>query len=122
MDKTDEFRVAVSTFEDTPLVTLRGEWDIACREDLHDALAQLGTDHDILIDLREANFFDSSALGELIAFQKRLANRGHRLEALVGTSNMRRLLELTGLDDILGASPQRERYLATRLTTPSVSS
>jgi anti-anti-sigma factor len=115
MNEPEEFRVAVSTFEDTPLVTLRGEWDIASREPLHDALMQLGTDHDVLIDLRDANFFDSSALGELIAFQKRLANRGHRLEALVGTSNMKRLLELTGLDDILGASPQRERYLSARL-------
>jgi anti-anti-sigma factor len=115
MNETGDLRVAVSTFEDTPLVTLRGEWDIACRESLHDALAQVGTDRDVLIDLREANFFDSSALGELIGFQKRLANRGHRLEALVGTSNMRRLLELTGLDEILGASPQRERYLSARL-------
>lgn len=122
MEQTGDFRVAVSTFEDTPLVTLRGEWDIASRESLHNALLKVGTDQDVLIDLREANFFDSSALGELIGFQKRLAHRGHRLEALVGSSNMRRLLELTGLDDILGATPQRERYLATRLTTPSVSS
>lgn len=119
MEKTGEFRVAVSTFEDTPLVTLRGEWDIACRESLHDALLKLGADQDVVIDLREASFFDSSALGELITFQKRLANRGHRLEALVGSSNMRRLLELTGLDEMLGATPQRERYLSTRLT-PSV--
>jgi anti-anti-sigma factor len=122
MEEAGDFRVAVSTFEDAPLVTLRGEWDIACRELLHDALLKVGTDQDVLVDLREASFFDSSALGEIITFQKRLANRGHRLEALVGSSNMRRLLELTGLDEILGATPQRERYLAMRLTAPPVSS
>ena len=52
-------------------------------------------------------FFDSTALAELIAFYKRLTGAGRRLEALVGDSNMRRLLELTSLDDLLGVSLER---------------
>jgi len=36
----------------------------------------------------EASFFDSTALAELIALYKRLTGEGHRLEVLVGDSNM----------------------------------
>jgi anti-sigma B factor antagonist len=119
MNEAEDLRVAISTFENLPLVTLRGEWDIAGKELLHDALLSLDTDRDVLVDLREASFFDSSALGELIALHRRLASQGHRVETLVGNSNMRRLLELTSLEDLLGVSPQREHYLAERIPPAS---
>lgn len=107
--------IATSTFEDLYVITLRGEWDVATRDRLRGVLQEVGTAHDVLVDLRQASFFDSTALAELIALYKRLNGAGRRLEALVGDSNMRRLLQLTSLDALLGISPERARYLIASL-------
>jgi anti-anti-sigma factor len=115
----EEQAIATSRFEGMSVVTLRGEWDVATRERLRNALLGIGTNDDVLVDLREASFFDSTALAELIALYKRLSSAGRRLEALVGESNMRRLLELTSLDGLLGVSAERARYLADRLPPSS---
>jgi anti-anti-sigma factor len=115
MHGDEEQGIATSQFEGMRVVTLRGEWDVATRERLRNALHALGTNDDVLVDLREASFFDSTALAELIGLYKRLTVAGRRLEALVGASNMRRLLELTSLDGLLGVTPERARYLAERL-------
>ncbi len=115
MDGEEIDNVATSRFEGLSVVTLRGEWDVANRERLRNVLLAAGTESDLIVDLREANFFDSTALAELIAVYKRLSGAGRRVEALVGGSNIRRLLELTSLDRLLGASPERERYLNERL-------
>lgn len=115
MHDDDERDIFTSRFEGAAIVTLRGEWDVANRERLRKALQGLGTESDVIVDLREASFFDSTALAELIALYKRLTVAGRRLEALVGDSNMRRLLELTSLDGLLGVSAERSRYLIERL-------
>ncbi|HEX3672189.1 MAG TPA: STAS domain-containing protein [Candidatus Cybelea sp.] len=107
--------IATSTFEDLYVITLRGEWDVATRDRLRGVLQEAGTANDVLVDLRQASFFDSTALAELIALYKRLNGAGRRLEALVGDSNMRRLLQLTSLDALLGISPERARYLSASL-------
>lgn len=122
MHGEEDQAIGTSRFEGMSVVTLRGEWDVATRERLRSALQSVGTNDDVVVDLREASFFDSTALAELIALYKRLSTAGRRLEALVGESNMRRLLELTSLDGLLGVSPERARYLTERLPAPPVSS
>jgi anti-anti-sigma factor len=119
MYRDEENHILTSVFEGMSVVTLRGEWDVAARERLHSALHGVGVDSDVLIDLRQASFFDSTALAELIALYKRLNGAGHRVEALVGDSNMRRLLELTSLDSLLGVSSERAAYLTARLPAPA---
>ena len=111
--------VANAAFEGASVITLRGEWDVATRERLRAALQDAGTDGDVIVDLRQATFFDSTALAELISLYKRLNAAGRRLEALVGESNMRRLLELTSLDSLLGVSSERARYLSENLPRPA---
>ncbi len=107
--------IATSRFEGLAVVTLRGEWDVANRDRLRGALHAVGAESDVIVDLREASFFDSTALAEVIALYKRLSGEGHRLETLMGGGNIRRLFELTSLDGLLGASAERERYLNERL-------
>ena len=119
MHGDEESDILTSEFEGISVVTLRGEWDVSSRERLRGALQGTGLDRDVLVDLRQASFFDSTALAELIALYKRLTGAGHRVEALVGDSNMRRLLELTSLDGLLGVSPQRAVYLVERLPAPA---
>lgn len=115
MHSDENHAIASSDFEDVRVVTLRGEWDVSNRERLRDALVGLGTDRDVIVDLRQASFFDSTALAELIGLYKRLGAMNRRLEALVGSSNMRRLLELTSLDGLIGVAPTRAKYLEERL-------
>jgi anti-anti-sigma factor len=115
----EEQAISTSRFEGICVVTLRGEWDVATRERLRNALHAVGTNDDVLVDLRQASFFDSTALAELIALYKRLSAANRHLEALVGESNMRRLLEVTSLDGLLGVSPDRARYLTERLPLSS---
>ena len=107
--------IATSRFEGLTVVTLRGEWDVANRDRLRAALHGVGAESDVIVDLRDASFFDSTALAELIGLYKRLIAEGHHLETLMGSGNVRRLLELTSLDGLLGASADRERYLIGRL-------
>lgn len=114
----EESDILTTDFEGISVITLRGEWDVSSRERLRGALQGMGVDRDVLVDLRQASFFDSTALAELIALYKRLNGTGHRVEALVGDSNMRRLLELTSLDGLLGVSSERAAYLAKRLPAP----
>lgn len=115
MHSDENHAIASSEFEDVRVVTLRGEWDVSNRERLRDALVGLGTERDVIVDLRQASFFDSTALAELIGLYKRLGAQNRRLEALVGSSNMRRLLELTSLDGLIGVAPTRAKYLEERL-------
>jgi anti-anti-sigma factor len=103
-------------------VALCGDWDVANRLRLREILTSLGTECDVLLDLRGATFFDSTALAELIALYKRLRGSERRLETLVGHSNMRRLLELTSLDNLLGITPERARYLEATLPPASFQS
>ncbi len=119
MDGELDQAVAFSSFEGLRVVTLRGEWDVANRDRLRSALQELGDSGDVIVDLRQASFFDSTALAELIALYKRLVGAGRRLETLVGESNMRRLLELTSLDSLLGVTPERSQYLTQRLPNPT---
>ena len=115
MHDAEEQAIATSLFEDRHVITLRGEWDISNRDRLREALTALGSESDVIVDLREASFFDSTALAELIALYKRLTAQERSLEALVGESNMRRLLELTSLDGLLGVTGTRARYLMESL-------
>jgi HptB-dependent secretion and biofilm anti anti-sigma factor len=119
MPADDDLSIVLGEFEELRVVTLRGDWDVANRQQLREALTELGTASDVLVDLREASFFDSTALAELIALYKRLNGGGRRLEALVGGSNMRRLLELTSLDGLIGVSAERAQYLNERLPPPA---
>ena len=112
--------ILTSDFEGISVITLRGEWDVASRERLRGALQGIGVDRDVLVDLRQASFFDSTALAELIALYKRLNGSGHRVEALVGDSNMRRLLELTSLDGLLG--DEQSAFCSHNTRLPSISS
>jgi len=119
MYRDEENDILTSEFEGMSVVTLRGEWDVSSREQLRTALHSVGVDRGVVVDLRQASFFDSTALAELIALYKRLNGAGHRVEALVGDSNMRRLLELTSLDGLFGVSSERAEYLGERLPAPA---
>lgn len=111
MDQYTDFGVKVTKVDDVIVVVLSGEWDIFARDALHEVLSTHGTLGDVVIDARAASFFDSSALSEFVVFFKRVTRDGHRFELLIGNSNIQRLLEMTGLADVMLPSDDRLAYL-----------
>jgi anti-anti-sigma factor len=108
--------VSIGSLDDEAyVVALSGEWDLSNRSTLREAFFAVGTARDVVLDLRGATYFDSTALKELIAAYRRLTVVGRRLETLVGNGNIQRLLSLTCLDGLFTIEPERERYLVERL-------
>ncbi len=77
------------------------------------ALADAGRRH-VVLDLSEATFLDSMVLGVILAAQKRLAAEGGRLEVVVATPEIRRIFEITMLDQVLDISDARADALRDR--------
>ncbi len=97
------------------LIVLKGEVDIYTaprfKEDLL-ALIDEGLT-DILVDLTEVDFIDSTALGVLIGGVKRLHPLQGRLLVIANTRPVLKILTITGLDKVFMVFPDREQALAT---------
>ena len=114
-EESADFSVTVAEAGGMIVVSLAGEWDIFARDALHDALLTAGMSGDVVVDARSASFFDSTALSEFVTFFKRVTSGGGRFELLIGNSNIRRILEMTGLSDMLLPSPDRLAVLQERI-------
>jgi anti-sigma B factor antagonist len=80
-----------------PLVTARGELDLAARDELRAVLAPLtGV---VTLDLAQVTFLDSSTIGVLVGVHNRLAAEGGALRLRRPQDMPRRALELVGLED-----------------------
>ena len=64
------------------------------------------------IDLRDVTFFDSTALGVLVAAMKRLRATRRQLRLVAPRAEVRRLLELTLLDRVLAVDASRDEAIA----------
>ncbi|MFN8035452.1 MAG: STAS domain-containing protein [Acidimicrobiia bacterium] len=82
-----------------PVVSLRGEVDVASSPDLRDCLYRTiarGTER-VVVDLAGLTFIDSSGLGVLVGALKRIRERGGELELRGLHDPSRRVFEITGL-------------------------
>jgi anti-anti-sigma factor len=83
-------------------VALRGECDLAAREKLTAALrgAVERTDT-VLVDLAHLQFMDSSGVHALVAGHHAALERGGRLYVVNAAGEVARLLDLTGVGELL---------------------
>jgi anti-sigma B factor antagonist len=91
------------------VVSVRGEADLHSAPELRERLSAIldeGAEL-VLLDLSETTFIDSMALGVILVNAKRLRASGGRLELIVGTSDIRRVFEITMLDRVLVIHPSR---------------
>jgi anti-anti-sigma factor len=88
------------------LVTLRGEHDLATTEQLREALRPLLGD--VLVDLSECTFVDSTTIGSLIVAAQELGREGHELSLVVPPANehIARTLEIVRIGDVVRVVPQ----------------
>jgi anti-sigma B factor antagonist len=81
-------------------VALRGEIDAHSAPGLADRFSTLPAgDDDVVIDMAEVSFMDSSGLRVLLDLHQRAGQAGRRLVLLTPSQTVTRLLEVSGLLD-----------------------
>jgi anti-sigma B factor antagonist len=84
------------------VVTLRGEHDLSTASDVSRRIdSALETASGLAIDLSETTFIDSMTLGVLLGALKRLTQLDGRLAIACPSRNLRRIFEITSLDEVL---------------------
>jgi anti-anti-sigma factor len=85
------------------VVVVSGELDLASGPELEEVLDRFsGPPTELLIiDLREVDFMDSTGLSIIVKAHQRFADDGRRLGLVKGSSQVQRLLDLTGVAERL---------------------
>lgn len=114
---TGAFGVSVEELEGgISAVSIAGELDQATVPELESHLEDLigGANGSLLVDLSSCEFIDSSGLATLVSAHERIsANAGERGFAICcPESQVKRLLEITGLDQAMGIVGTRDEALA----------
>jgi anti-sigma B factor antagonist len=101
--------------DERALVAVYGEVDIYTAPQLHEALdsaidagARL-----LLVDLAEVAFIDSTGLGVLIGAAKRLHSADGALAIVCPHEKIRRIFQITGLDQVFAMHTSRDEALST---------
>ena len=110
------FKVAVERLENAVLViNIAGELDQATVPELEGALddAIANASESLLVDLSECSFIDSSGLAALVAARQRvLDSDGRGFGLCCPDEQVRRLLNITGLDNAMGVTGTRDEALS----------
>jgi anti-anti-sigma factor len=103
LERRESFNVEVGQSSDAAVVTVRGDVDLHSAPLLRDQLSALVDEGApvIVLDLSDATFLDSMALGVILSVKKLLAAEQRRLEVVVPTPEIRRIFEITMLDRVL---------------------
>ena len=101
--------IRVMEAEHAALIEIHGQMDGAACAYLRDhitSLAELGV-REVIVDLDQVAYLDSTALVALISAQKRLAEHGGRLSLGLSHPQLLRILEITGLHEVFDIIPRR---------------
>jgi anti-sigma B factor antagonist len=93
---------------------LHGSMDIATSPTVRAALMEAADNghHDIIVDLTQLEFLDSTGLGALIGAHKRAKEHGGRVRLVVQDGQILRLLRITGLLGVFDAYESLEAALS----------
>ncbi len=96
------------------VVAVRGEIDLFTAPELKKMLADAIENgaSQVVVDLSETSFLDSTALGVLIGAVKRLRGRDGALTLVNTDANIAKTFEITGLDQIFTISATRDEAIA----------
>jgi anti-sigma B factor antagonist len=92
------------------MVSVAGELDQGTAPELRGALADALGDGavPVLVDLSDCNFIDSTGLSLLVEAKRRLGDERRRFAVCCPDADVRRLLELTGIDRAVGLFDSRD--------------
>lgn len=99
---------------DLQTVAVSGELDQGTvpelRVALSEPLAQTGIA--VLVDLSDCNFIDSTGLSLLVEAKRRMSDERRRFGVCCPDEDVRRLLELTGIDEAVGLFGTKDEAIA----------
>jgi anti-sigma B factor antagonist len=100
-----------------PVVALRGDVDLTASRELGAQLGELAGDPGVgaVLDLTEVSFLDSVALGVILKGAGRFRRQAKRLAIVAPEGPVRRLLELSGVDDRLALAASRDDAITLAL-------
>jgi len=86
---------------DRAVLTVRGELDAYSAPGLEDQISRLVAENvdDVVLDLSQTGFLDSSGLRAILTAQRRLDENNGRMRLRAPSEAVTRLLEITGLTD-----------------------
>jgi anti-sigma B factor antagonist len=97
------------------ILTPRGELDIATHTTLREHMVELLSRgrNNLVIDLSETSFIDSTALGSLIGARKNALARGGTFAVICNDPRIVKLLDITRLSEVLTRFDTREAWRAS---------
>jgi len=108
----------VSEQDGCVVVSVDGELDLGTAEQLQETLTTAIAEAagPIVLDLTDLRFCDSAGLAVLVKAHNTLSDQGRRLVLARPTTAVSRVLELSGLDQVIATapSPDEARAIATR--------
>jgi anti-sigma B factor antagonist len=109
------FKATVEQIDgDVLVVNVAGELDVATVPELERVLGEVAESdsRSLIVDLSDCSFIDSSGLGALVSARERtLRAEGGSFGVCCPDAQVRRLLEITGLDTAMGVVASREEAL-----------
>jgi anti-sigma B factor antagonist len=108
------FKVVADSTNGLHTVSVTGELDQGTAPELREALAEALGDPTmpVLVDLSDCNFIDSTGLSLLVEAKRRLSEERRRFGVCCPDADVRRLLELTGIDRAVGLFDSRDEAVA----------
>ncbi len=101
--------------EDQYVISLSGEVDLYTapefKQQLLEVIEQGGCD--VIVDLSNTTFIDSTTLGVLVGGVKRLRTNDGQLALVCSDRNITKIFEITGLDRVFAIHPTLEAALGT---------
>lgn len=101
--------------DQTHVISLGGEIDLYTAPEFKERMVELieAGKRNIVVDLSEATFIDSTTLGVLVGGVKRLRPSGGGLALVCTDQNISKIFEITGLDRVFSIQASREDALAS---------
>ncbi len=105
-----ELDLRVQHHDHRAVVHVGGEVDLATCPQLRGVLAGLIDQgiYDLVVDLEQVSFLDSSGIGVLMGAHRRLREHGGGLRLAAPSARVRRVLEVTGVTTVLPIDTSHE--------------
>jgi anti-anti-sigma factor len=111
---TSTFRVQAESLTGLEAVSVSGELDQSTAPELRTALSGAfdQAPGGVLVDLSDCAFIDSTGLSLLVETKRHLTEESRRFGVCCPDADVRRLLELTGIDQAVGLFDTRDEAIA----------
>ena len=115
LERSVNFHIEDEAVDDTThVIELGGEVDLYTAPEFKERMVELieSGKKQIVVDLSQATFIDSTTLGVLVGGVKRLRPAGGSLALVCTDDNITKIFEITGLDRVFPIHSSRDEALA----------